>query len=45
MRKTKKGIAIDLALIMTVMPAFQYGVFTYDVKAATQKGSVASKVT
>ncbi len=27
MRKTKKGIAIGLALIMTAMPAFQHGFF------------------
>ena len=45
MRKTKKGIAIGLALIMTAMPAFQHGFFVSDVKAATQKGSLATKVT
>ena len=43
MRKTKKGIAIGLALIMTAMPAFQHGFFVSDVKAATQKGSLATK--
>ena len=30
---------------MTAMPAFQHGFFVSDVKAATQKGSLATKVT